>query len=113
MITSQLGLFGELPPLKDVARRRISRRGPRCGTLRRERIDKRNRTIVARYYYWTELKRRRFDDVLQMMSDNEFFVEERTISNALLNNDELLHQMMSESWTAAKLRGEYPGWDWN
>ena len=48
-------------------------------TSRRDRLEKRNRIMTARYYYWTEIKRRRFDDVLRILSDNEFFVEERTI----------------------------------
>lgn len=109
----QLILFGELPKLKEASRRRLSRRGLRCGAPRRERLDRRDRAAVARYYYWTEIKRRRFDDVLQMISDNEFFVEERTISNALLNNEDLLQRMMSEGWTAQRLRSEYPGWDWS
>ena len=30
-----------------------------------DRLAKRNRTIAARYYYWTEIKRRRFDDVMK------------------------------------------------
>ena len=44
-------------------------------TSRRDRLEKRNRIMTARYYYWTEIKRRRFDDVLRILSDNEFFVE--------------------------------------
>lgn len=57
-------------------------------TSRRDRLEKRNRIMTARYYYWTEIKRRRFDDVLRILSDNEFFVEERTISNTLVEQDD-------------------------
>ena len=60
-------------------------------TSRRDRLEKRNRIMTARYYYWTEIKRRRFDDVLRILSDNEFFVEERTISNTLVEQDDFLN----------------------
>ena len=36
-------------------------------TSRRDRLEKRNRIMTARYYYWTEIKRRRFDDVLRIL----------------------------------------------
>ena len=42
-------------------------------TTPQDRLAKRNRTIAARYYYWTEIKRRRFDDVMKILSDYEFF----------------------------------------
>lgn len=32
-------------------------------------IKKRNEALIRRYYYWTEVRRRRFDDVLKILSE--------------------------------------------
>lgn len=80
---NQLILF-HCPTIEKAGNRRRTRSLPRSGdgniTSRADRIAKRNRLLTARYYYWTELERRRFDDVLKILADNEFFVEDRTIS---------------------------------
>ena len=46
-------------------------------------IDKRNRKICARYYYWTEVQRMRTDDAIHQLSEEEFFLSEATILNIL------------------------------
>jgi len=46
-------------------------------------LNLRNRKIIERYYYYTEVKRRRFDDVLQILSEEEFFVSPSTIEEVL------------------------------
>ena len=78
-----------------------------------DRLAKRNRTIAARYYYWTEIKRRRFDDVMKILSDYEFFVGERTIQNALVDQDELLHSLLEQRPTTQKLAKQFPGFEWH
>lgn len=39
-------------------------------------IDERDRKLFARYYYWTEVKRLRFDDTIRKLSSEEFFISE-------------------------------------
>ena len=68
--------------------------------------------LTARYYYWTELERRRFDDVLKILADNEFFVEDRTISNALVAEDEFYNKLIRQRTTKRQLRRMFPGFDW-
>lgn len=82
-------------------------------TSRRDRLEKRNRIMTARYYYWTEIKRRRFDDVLRILSDNEFFVEERTISNTLVEQDDFYNELLRSKASTRKLKAMFPGFDWN
>ena len=79
--------FGEMVERETVIRRRVRTqpKGDKGIASRKDRLDKRNRTLVARYYYWTEIKRRRFDDVVKILSDYEFFVEDRTISNTIVD----------------------------
>ena len=57
----------------------------RSAASRGERIRLRNRVMTARLYYWREIMRRRLDDVMIILAENEFFVDERTINNACLN----------------------------
>lgn len=80
---------------------------------RRIRVDNRNRLMIARYYYWTEIRRLRFDDVMRILSLREFFVEDRTISNALLDLSAYLDDLYKGKVTAKRLKQEYPGWDWS
>lgn len=42
-------------------------------------VNSRNQRIYERYYYWTEVKRLRFDDALKRLSTEEFFLSESRI----------------------------------
>ncbi|MDR0413203.1 MAG: hypothetical protein LBH61_05330 [Dysgonamonadaceae bacterium] len=42
-------------------------------------IIKRDESLCRRYYYWTEVKRLRFDDALKILSNEEFFLSEERI----------------------------------
>lgn len=79
---------------------------------RQERVHKRNREIIARYYYWTEVRRRRFDDVMWILTD-EFYVEERTISNALLDFSDYLDELYKDKKDIRELRKDYPSRSWD
>lgn len=80
-------------------------------TSRQEHVYKRNRELIARYYYWTEIRRRRFDDVMRILSE-EFHVEDRTISNALLDFGDYLDNLLKEKKKVRELKREYPGRNW-
>lgn len=90
----------------------ISSETRRVPAPRRERCRRRNRAVAARYYYWTELHRRREDDVRRMLCDNEFFVEERTIANALADQNDYLGELIRDRISVGELRRLYPGFDW-
>lgn len=79
---------------------------------RRELIDIRNRVLVARYYYWSELRRRRFDDVLNILSTREFFVCERTVTNTLNDLDAYLNELLKNKPGHREMEREYPSWGW-
>ena len=99
------------PEIEKAGNRRRTRTA--AITSRRDRLEKRNRIMTARYYYWTEIKRRRFDDVLRILSDNEFFVEERTISNTLVEQDDFYNELLRSKASTRKLKAMFPGFDWN
>ena len=104
----------ELPLDNEATLIRVRRIMPASGSMssRRERVNCRNKVMVARYYYWTEVRRRRFDDVMIILSEQEFFVEERTISNALLDWNDYLNKLYSEKASTRDLKKEYPNWNW-
>ncbi len=80
-------------------------------TSRQEHVRRRNLEMIARYYYWTEIRRRRFDDVIRILSE-EFHVEDRTISNALLDLGDYLNGLYRDKRDVRELRKEYPGRNW-
>ncbi len=114
----ELGIlpFFDMPEAVPAKNRRQPRTAARSGVdicSRRDRLDRRNEIMTARYYYWTEIKRRRFDDVLKILADREFFIEERTVSNVLVGTQEQFSRLVKEEADSRRLRGLYPGWDWD
>jgi hypothetical protein len=79
---------------------------------RRSRLDRRNRIVAARYYYWTERRRRRFDDVVRILSEQEFFVNDRTILNIISACSDYLDTLNGDRDSLRRLRKEYPSWSW-
>jgi len=48
-------------------------------------IQQRDESLCRRYYYWTEVKRLRFDDALKILSEQEFFISEERILAVIRN----------------------------
>lgn len=44
----------------------------------KELINERDRKLFERFYYWSEVKRLRFDDTIAKLSNEEFFLAEAT-----------------------------------
>ncbi len=49
----------------------------------RHLIEQRDRALVRRYHYWTEVQRLRFDDALKVLSEQEFFLSEERIMSII------------------------------
>lgn len=49
-------------------------------------ISLRDEKLIRRYYYWTEIRRRRFDDALAILSQEEFFISEARIMAIIRKN---------------------------
>ena len=45
----------------------------------KELIEYRDQRMFERYYYWTEIRRLRFDDAIKKLSEDEFFVSESRV----------------------------------
>lgn len=114
-MTADTPLLFDLPPAEVPQQRRrrlVTAPRQRMQGGRPARLMERNRVLVARYYYWTEIKRRRSDDVEQILIDQEFFVDYRTIWNTLLAHGDYLSELLRERPTASELRQKWPSWSW-
>lgn len=76
-------------------------------------VNMRDRVLVARYYYWTEIKRRRFDDTLEILQNQEVFISEKRIMAVLREQDEYLEQLTTFKTSAHDLKKQYPSFNWN
>ncbi len=71
----------------------------------------RNRLLVCRYYYYSELKKLRYDAVLERLM-NEFFLSVRTIQNILLEYSELLGDLYNSDPNRGYFKRAYPYLCW-
>ena len=112
----QLGLFSEIQLQPAINHTRHRTQPQSCDdsiVSRRDRLRVRDRVLVARYYYWTEIERRRFDDVLKILAEREFFLDERSINVILVQQDEYYTHLCDVKPSRRDLRREYPGFDWH
>ena len=65
---------------------------------------KRNLRLIERYYHWTEVKRRRFDDVITILKEEEFFVGEQTIMAILRKHAEYLDSLINNKPATRQLK---------
>ena len=78
------------------------------------RLERRNVALAARYFYWSEMKRRRFDDVIGILENDEFFVEYQTISRIIFAYGAYFEDLRSmlPGYRVKLLKREFPSWNW-
>jgi hypothetical protein len=79
--------------------KRVFKKGRSAHLLR-----KRDEMMMIRYFYYTEVKRYRFDDVLKVLSEEEFFIETQTILNRLTSLDLKIKEYFDNKPSLAKLK---------
>lgn len=60
-------------------------------------IKLRDQKLIERYYYWTEVKRRRFDDAILILSESEFFISQQRVLYIIRQNNSLLNKMINDN----------------
>lgn len=70
-------------------------------------IELRNQKLILRYYYWYDVKRMRTDDVLNILSQHEFFLKEYTIREIIRCNIDRLKELRKEKPIEKKLHLHY------
>jgi len=67
-------------------------------------ISRRDEFLMVRYFYYLEVKRLRYDDILKVLSEDEFFIETKTVLDRLnLLMDKVAERFRSKP-TLAKLK---------
>jgi len=83
-----------------------ARRG-RSDTL----IQSRDRKLLLRYYYHTFFKRLKYNDTIRQLIA-EFDLAERTITDRLLLNNDLINEVMKVKPPVFELKKEFPFYSW-
>lgn len=73
--------------------------------------DLRNRALAARYYYWSEIRRIRFDDVLDILEHQEFFLKSSYIIQIIRAQSDYIDHLQKNKITKQVLRKHYPGFN--
>lgn len=96
---------------KQTRRRRNSAAAVRTNgqSSREERRARRNQTLATRYFYYSEICHYRFDYTLSLLSSREFFLDERTISQIIIEENDYVNLLLETRPTCEDLEKAYPG----
>lgn len=72
---------------------------------------RRNELLLHRYYYYGKHSQKRYETILNDLS-NEFFLSERRIQDIIQDNTLRLRELRREEMTAAELRRLWPHLVW-
>ena len=97
-------IFNEI--IKDGGITRALRRG-RNNSL----IDKRNESLIARYYYYASVKNKCYEDTLRQIV-SEFFLSPATISNIILEHAEQLQALKQKGPVLYYFLNRWPHLKW-
>jgi hypothetical protein len=66
--------------------------------------EPRDKKLIERYYYWSEIKRLRFDDCIDKLSKEEFFISPLRVQRIITANSEYLHELINKKPNVNKLK---------
>jgi hypothetical protein len=77
-------------------------------------MPERDEAMMHRYYYHMVILRRRYEDALEKLSKEEFFISEHRIATVLgePSNYKKVEILFREKPTAKELATLYPQWSW-
>lgn len=74
-------------------------------------IENRNECLFYRFYYYARIKKLRYEDVLEVIS-NEFFLSPRTISNLFTDKSEYQKEVFKEKLSLKELEKKFNFLKW-
>ena len=83
-----------------------------CSISRRRRLEDRDLMLASRFWYWSEVKRVRYDDVLQILGDREFYLDEQSVSRILHRSCDYVSGLSHRDGSLRRLKKAYPWWNW-
>jgi hypothetical protein len=110
LMPSQYPMKKDYNPIKNETpkgrQNRVTRKG-RNDQL----MEKRNECLVARYYYYGSHSEKRYDIILQQLSD-EFFLSTSTIQDLVQSNMKYLHELKDKEPRRAYFESNWPHLVW-
>lgn len=86
----------------------MDRKGKKRGRSQ-ELICSRNECLVARYYFLSEIKRLRFDDVIARLSC-AFFISHSQVMSVITKNNNLFEELKGS--TCRQISKRWPDYNW-
>lgn len=74
--------------------------------------NRRNSALIARYYYLSEIKRLRFDDVITRLSLT-FFLSDTYVMRILRDSSDSFNEMLGERPGKEALKSNWPEYEWS
>lgn len=76
-----------------------------------ELVNQRKEVILYRYYYYSKLKRMRYDDVIPILK-SEFFLSNRTIIDIINKEIDMLKDIYKQQATINELQKKFTFINW-
>ncbi|OJW78582.1 MAG: hypothetical protein BGO69_00930 [Bacteroidetes bacterium 46-16] len=74
-------------------------------------VERRNECLLSRYYYYNSYTDKRYEAIMQHLSD-EFFLSPTTIHDLLQDNMHYLHELKNEQPKKAYFEHKWPHMTW-
>ena len=78
----------------------------------RQKVNRRNGALIARYYYLSEMKRLRFDDVISKLTTT-FFLSDAYVLRVLSNSNDKFVEMSTNRPEKDYFKAHWPEYDWS
>lgn len=75
-------------------------------------LNERNKLVCYRYWYYAKLHKKRYDEVLKLLS-KEFFIAERSVTAIIINKSDFVKDVFKETPSLSKLKTEFYFLTWN
>lgn len=75
-------------------------------------LDKRDEALISRYYFYAQVKRKRYDDCLVEL-EKEFFITAGVITQRIDLGLDVLKDLVDKNVKVVYLKRKYPNWNWN
>jgi len=74
-------------------------------------LQLRDKCLLARYFYYSHFKKRRFEEILQAIVD-EFFLSHERIVDIIAANVQDITQLKEQQTTLTQLKHQWPQFKW-
>ena len=74
-------------------------------------LSRRNKCLLARFYYYGHYKKKKYDSILELLVA-EFFLSEERIYRIITQNAMAIKDMKTQEWSLYQLQSYWPQFRW-